>query len=258
MRTRSLIVVLTALSLLGCATAQDRDVAEAPAKINVASDELWSVLPRMHAERNPETGDLTVEVYLGRCISSSFKHVGDTLNVTLDRERRKIHISGYFLFEKAAGGVKKDCRRTPTRQFVFENVDPAIYSLSYDTAYNRLFVRPNRTVDFTLQATDLEPLTCEETENASDKIDLNGVWRPEDNPDRQIILRSGEPTLLSWTECAGPMLCGGVVPVFLTTETPNVFDFPGLGRTEFLTSSCAVISKPNSNYQTRLIKKSSL
>ncbi|MEX6634760.1 hypothetical protein [Hyphococcus lacteus] len=257
MQTRFFVVVLTALTLLGCATAQDRADAEGPAKIDAMSDGLSSVLPRIHAERNPETGDLTVEVFLGRCTSSSLSPAGDTLNVTLDRDGRKIHISGYFLFEKAIGGVKKDCRRTPTRQFVFENVEPTIYVFSYDTGYNRLFIKSGRSVDFTLQNTDLEPLTCENAENASDKIDLNGVWHPEDNRDRQIILRSGEPTFLSWKECVGPMLCGGVVPEFLTTETPNVFDFPGLGRTEFLTSSCAVITQPNSNYQTRLIKNAS-
>lgn len=258
MRTRALIVALTALTFSGCSTAHDRDVKQTPIRIDASSDKSWSVSPRIHAERSPETGDLTVEVYLGRCTSSSLQYAGDTLNVTLNRQQRKIHVSGYFLFEKANGAVKKDCRRAPTRRFVFKNVQPAIYALSYDSVYDRLHVKPGRSVDFTLQATDLESLTCNDADDTSENIDLNGVWYPEDNPDRQIILRSGEPTILSWTECTGPMLCGGGVPVFLTSDTPNVFDFPGLGRTEFLTSSCAVVSKPSSKYQTRLIRKTSL
>ena len=254
MRIKSLALLSTAVIFIGCAAAGENLALKKAEGTAVETNDYWSVLPRMQAERDAATGTMTVNVVLGRCTSSSYKVAGDTLNVTLDRDARTIHITGYFLFEKATGGVKKDCRRRPTKQFTFENVEPTIFSYSYDTSYSRLFVKQGRSVDFSLQDTDYEPITCDDIDNGTEPIDMNGLWYPEDDPSQEISLRSGEPTSLSWKECPGPMLCGGIIPEFLTSKTPYVFDFESGGRIEFQTSSCAVISQPNSNYQTRLIK----
>lgn len=232
------LLILIAISAMLCfgACAAPPDPAQSSDTVT-ETPEPMRVGPRAIVSRDAETGTLTVRVFPVRCVSVSHLLIGDTLSVSVDQKERVIQVEGSFLFRKALGGVKKACQRQE-KQFDFENAAPLRYKVVLPQSKSP-FSRTRKVADFRHQAPPNPNLICEDA-NTDSPFAIEGSWQTEGSSPPGIELRSSDGTWISIRSAYRPF--GGVVPEFADTDTPYTFDMAGLGKVEFKSPTCALIT----------------
>ena len=226
-----------------------------PDKIKPVKGETFLAPMRAHFSRDAVTAEVTVSLYIARCMSSSYRAVDDNLNVIVDREARTIHVQGTYEFYRIDGMVKKDCTSRHKRLFTFENMPPARYTVTYDQASTNVHSLQPRFADFTAQAPVTPPLPCPAPESDG-PLNLSGAWQIEGSDELPFIVRTKEPTFLSFKQAS--KIAENTMPLFLTSDVPYQFDvsaMSGLGQLEFKTSDCALIETGRNRQVKRMFKE---
>ncbi|WP_289036606.1 hypothetical protein [uncultured Roseibium sp.] len=84
--------------------------------------------PKVSSRWSPEKQTLTLIISSG-CLQSSAGDPGDLVKVSLDRENRRIVVTGAFWYKVSSKKQTRDCMRTQTYERVFRGLDYGAYTL---------------------------------------------------------------------------------------------------------------------------------
>ncbi|WP_153770677.1 hypothetical protein [Labrenzia sp. CE80] len=84
--------------------------------------------PKVSSRWCPEKQTLTLIISSG-CLQSSAADPGDLVKVSLDRENRRIVVTGAFWYKISSRKQTRDCLQTQTYERVFRDLDHGAYTL---------------------------------------------------------------------------------------------------------------------------------
>lgn len=199
---------------------------------------------KMHVSLDEEAQALRVEVTFDRCKPKGFIYDQNSLEIDVDHSARIVTLKGSVEYVEREAISDEACAVHPDPiVLISENALSEPYLIKNVSAWmgragNGLSAR---VLDLRTQAQrNVDTQKCRSKDGA-DIGDIAGVWFLQSDPSVTWSLSGNAASLMP--DAVLRTWRGSTRPWIVNAESPYTFNFPGLGNIEFMSSTCALVSK---------------